>query len=194
MADKPLTGVKVIELTTFVAGPAAGGIMADWGADVIRVEPPGGDVFRDAIGSLVGLDFGDCYSKSPSFYVDNRGKRSVCLDLKKPECKEAFFRLLGQADIFVSNQRAPVLDRLGLNPQELHARFPRLIICPITAYGLQGPCRQTSRGRCRSHSFASRRARPRPVLCDCCQRPSTVRTATRALCVAGGWLAGPLAS
>ncbi len=133
-----LQDVKVVELSTFVAGPAAGGILADFGAEVIRVEQASGDIFRDAYTSLVGVTFKDPYSRSPSFYVDNRGKKSIVLDLKRQDCLEAFYKLCESADVFVSNQRASVLDKLGLNPRDMHKRFPHLIICPITAYGLEG--------------------------------------------------------
>ena len=97
----PLAGIRVVELGVWVAGPAAGGIMADWGADVIKVEPAGGDPQRAVFGS-VGLDGS---MPVPPFEVDNRGKRSVVLDLRDFDDHAVFDRLLSTADVLVTNMR-----------------------------------------------------------------------------------------
>ncbi len=131
----PLAGVRVVELGVVVAGPAAGGIMADWGADVIKVEPPAGDPQRSLFAS-VGVR-GDI--PVPPFEVDNRGKRSVVLDLRSPGDRAAFETLLADADVFITNLRAFALERLGLGHLEGGERHPHLVYGLVTGYGLEGP-------------------------------------------------------
>jgi hypothetical protein len=97
----PLQGVRVVEMGLWVAGPAAGGILADWGAEVIKVEPPGGDPFRRLFANLAGLRA----PGSPPFDLDNRGKRSVILDLTTDEGSDALSHVLATADVFLSNYR-----------------------------------------------------------------------------------------
>ena len=97
----PLEGVKVVELGMWVAGPAAGGILADWGADVIKLEPPGiGDPAR----TYQAL-FGEMMPDNPVFEMDNRAKRSVVVDLRRPEGQALAMELLDDADVFVTNLR-----------------------------------------------------------------------------------------
>jgi crotonobetainyl-CoA:carnitine CoA-transferase CaiB-like acyl-CoA transferase len=135
--DGPLHGVRVIDLTIMIAGPAAAGLMADWGADVIKVEPPGlGDPQR------VFYQFSfNMRSSTPNagFHVDNKGKRSVVLDLKSEEGKAAMEELLAGADVFVSNLRLRALEKLGLGPEQLHERFPHLVCAYSTGWGSTGP-------------------------------------------------------
>lgn len=131
----PLHGVKVIEMGVWVAGPAATGLMADWGADVIKVEPPTGDPQRFVFGALGVAD----QKGVPPFEIDNRGKRSVVLDLRQEEDLEKMFALLEEADVFVSNVRPAGLARMGLDPDSLTKRFPRLIYGQLTGYGTTGP-------------------------------------------------------
>jgi crotonobetainyl-CoA:carnitine CoA-transferase CaiB-like acyl-CoA transferase len=130
----PLAGVRVVELGVWVAGPAAGGILADWGAEVIKVEPPTGDPQRAVFGS-VGLDGS---MPVPPFEVDNRGKRSVVLDLRTDDDREALERLLATADVLVTNMRPGALERLDLGPDAVCARHPRLVYGAITGYGFDG--------------------------------------------------------
>lgn len=126
-----MDGIKVVEIGAWVAGPACGGILADWGADVIKIEPPDGDPFR----SLEWLyDNGN-----PPFDLDNRGKRSVTLDLSQPDGIDLAHRLLADADVFVSNVRPGGLERMGLDYGALAARYPRLIYASVTGYSLRGP-------------------------------------------------------
>ena len=131
----PLAGIKVVEMGVWVAGPAAGGILSDWGADVIKLEPPGvGDparMFRYMLGG--DLPF------NPVFENDNRSKRSIVADLRKEEGRQIAIDLIRQADVFVSNIRPAALARLGLDPESLCKRFPRLIYAVITGYGREGP-------------------------------------------------------
>ncbi len=130
----PLAGVRVVELGVWVAGPAAAGIMADWGADVVKVESVTGDPQRAVFGA-VGLS-GEL--PVPPFEVDNRGKRSVVLDLRSTEGKADFERLLGAADVFVTNMRPGALERLGLGHDDVCSRHPALVYGSITGYGLDG--------------------------------------------------------
>src|SRR5947207_15759416 len=106
----PLEGVRVVELGVWVAGPAAAGLLADWGADVVKVEPPAGDPARLFAGMLGGdLPF------NPPFELDNRGKRGICLDLSVPAGREVALALVDRADVFVTNLRLAALARLGLD-------------------------------------------------------------------------------
>jgi crotonobetainyl-CoA:carnitine CoA-transferase CaiB-like acyl-CoA transferase len=131
----PLQGVKVIEMGVWVAGPAATGLMADWGADVIKVEPPTGDPQRFVFGALGVAD----QRGVPPFEIDNRGKRSVVLDLRNETDLQKMFALLEDADVFVSNVRPAGLARMGLDPDSLTKRFPRLVYGQLTGYGTIGP-------------------------------------------------------
>lgn len=135
MTQGPLHGVKVVELGVWVAGPAATGIMADWGADVVKVEPPTGDPQRAVFGALGVAD----QSGVPPFEIDNRGKRSVIADLRHPEGMATLMSLLTDADVFVTNVRPAGLGRLGLDPESLTKKFPRLIYGVVTGYGTEGP-------------------------------------------------------
>ncbi len=131
----PLAGVRVIELGVWVAGPACAGVLADWGAEVIKVEPPSGDPQRNIFGALGQGD----QPAVPPFEIDNRGKKSVVIDLQSAEGKERMLELLGTSDAFVTNVRLAALQRLGLDPEAVRRRFPRIVYGIITGYGLVGP-------------------------------------------------------
>ena len=138
MSDmRPLDGVRVIELAQWVAAPAAAGTLADWGADVIKVEAPSGDPQRSMFAS-VGIDK---QIPNPSFAQDNRGKRSIVLDVRSDEGKATFERLLETADVFVTNLRADALERLDMAPADVSERHPKLIVASLTGYGAVGPAR-----------------------------------------------------
>jgi crotonobetainyl-CoA:carnitine CoA-transferase CaiB-like acyl-CoA transferase len=130
----PMEGVKVVEIGVWVAGPATGGILADWGADVIKIEPPTGDPGR-LFGRMLGCDLG----MNPPFEMDNRSKRSVVLDLNTDTGRTAALELLTDADVFVTNVRAGALRRLGLDHESVASRNPRLVYGMITGYGDSGP-------------------------------------------------------
>jgi len=132
-----LAGHRVVELGVWVAGPSTAALMADWGADVVKVEPPGGDPFRELFGAL---GYRPTTPNAP-FALDNRGKRSIALDLRKPGGREVLERLLSGADVFVTNLRRGALERLGLDPDDTIRRHPRLVYAAITGYGLSGPDR-----------------------------------------------------
>jgi crotonobetainyl-CoA:carnitine CoA-transferase CaiB-like acyl-CoA transferase len=131
-----LEGVRVVELAAWVAGPAAGGVMAEWGADVVKVEPPGGDPQRRVF-QAIGVEVG----AAPPFELDNRGKRSVTLDLRTEAGREAMDRLVATTDVFLTNLRRDALERLGLDHGRLRERYPRLVYAAVTGYGMDGPDR-----------------------------------------------------
>lgn len=134
----PLEGVKVVELGVWVAGPAAGGILADWGADVVKIEPPGGDPAR-IFGRMLGIDPQDRHHVSPPFQMDNRGKRGIVLDLATPQGKAHARDLIADADVFLTNIRTGALRRIGLDFEAVAATNPRLVYGLITGYGAEGP-------------------------------------------------------
>lgn len=133
----PLDGVRVIEVGQALAGPLAGVILADMGAEVIKIEKPdGGDDAR-----IWGPPFGPDGETSLYFHSQNRNKRSVVLDLKAPADIEALHRLCESADILIQNLRPGVVDEIGIGPEAMLERHPRLIYCSIWAFGYQGPMR-----------------------------------------------------
>ena len=128
-----LEGLRVVDLSQFLPGPHLSQILADHGADVIKVEPPGGDPGRH-----IGLAE---QGHTVFFRNLNRGKRSVCLDLKRPAAREALLRLVDRADVFLEAFRPGVAARLGFDYATLSARNPRLVYCSLTAFGQHGPYR-----------------------------------------------------
>jgi crotonobetainyl-CoA:carnitine CoA-transferase CaiB-like acyl-CoA transferase len=130
----PLQGVKVVELGVWVAGPAAGGILADWGADVVKIEPPSGDPGR-LFGRMLGIEDGT----SPPFEMDNRGKRSIVLDVTTPDGRATMHELLSGADVFLTNVRTAALSRMGVDFESVASDNPRLVYGLITGYGASGP-------------------------------------------------------
>jgi crotonobetainyl-CoA:carnitine CoA-transferase CaiB-like acyl-CoA transferase len=130
---RALNGVRVLDVTQFMAGPFCGMILADLGADVIKIEPPSGDSTRQMVGA-VGTE-------SPSFNAVNRGKRSLVLNLKVPDGQQLFKRLARSSDILIENYRPRVMDGLGLGYQALAEINPGLIYASISGYGQTGPDR-----------------------------------------------------
>jgi crotonobetainyl-CoA:carnitine CoA-transferase CaiB-like acyl-CoA transferase len=131
----PLEGIRVIEVGQALAGPLAGVLLADMGADAIKIEKPeGGDDAR-----IWGPPFGPDGETSLYFYSQNRNKRSVVLDLKARDDVEKLHRLAETADILIQNLRPGVVDDIGIGPEAMLARHPRLIYCSIWAFGYNGP-------------------------------------------------------
>jgi crotonobetainyl-CoA:carnitine CoA-transferase CaiB-like acyl-CoA transferase len=129
---KVLAGVRVLEMGTFITGPAAGMLLADLGAEVIKIEhPEGGDPFRAFKGGLY----------SPHFQTYNRNKKSITLNTKTPGDLAELDRLIMDADIFIQNFRPGVAERLSVHPSRLQALNPRLIYCSISGFGPDGPGR-----------------------------------------------------
>ncbi|MBR0682159.1 CoA transferase [Roseomonas eburnea] len=131
-APAPLAGLRVVELGQVLAGPFVGAILADLGAEVVKVEKPGGD---DSRGMGPAFRRGD----SLTFHEMNRGKASVVLDLRKPGGRARLHELLAPADILVHNLRPGAAEALGIGAAETLARHPRLIYCAISAFGRKGP-------------------------------------------------------
>lgn len=133
----PLSGLRVVDLGWLTAGAASSTLLLDLGAEVIKIEGPGAlDPFRDWAGAEPGTDW---WNRSPFYNFTNRGKRSVCLDLKDPRGIAVLLRLLEGADVLVENWRRGVLEQLGIAPAILRERFPRLIIASISSQGETGP-------------------------------------------------------
>jgi crotonobetainyl-CoA:carnitine CoA-transferase CaiB-like acyl-CoA transferase len=129
----PLAGIRVVELGVWIAGPAAAGILADWGADVVKVEPPTGDPARQ-FAKIAGGDL----PMNPAFELDNRSKRGIVVDLTTDEGRRLMDELLDRADVFVTNLRMDALERLGLDHATVRARRPQLVYGLLTGYGMQG--------------------------------------------------------
>lgn len=132
-----LKGIRVLDMGLWVAGPAAGGILADWGAEVVKIEMPKGDPMRKLFGALSGSKEERC----PPFDLYNRGKKSIALDVNHPEGMALVQRLVATADVFITNMRPQFLQRVGLDHGALLASHPRLVYASLTAYGLEGPDR-----------------------------------------------------
>ena len=133
----PLAGIRVVDMATVVAGPGAARLFGDFGADVIKVESPSGDSVR-RLGWMPPDGDGDSYF----WKLAGRNKRTVVLDLKTSEGLEAMLRLVDGADLLVENLRPGKLEALGLGPDVLHRRNPRLVVLRITAFGQEGPYAQ----------------------------------------------------
>ena len=125
----PLAGIKVVEMGVWVAGPSCAGMLADWGASVIKIEPPTGDPFRGLFASF-GSD-----TPNPPFELDNRGKRSSSLDLENEHGLSLALELIAEADVFVTNMRPRVLEKYGLDYGRCAARDPRIVYAEVSGYG-----------------------------------------------------------
>ncbi len=130
----PLAGIKVLEVASWLAAPSCAALMADMGAEVIKVEPIGGDTYRRMYAAMLGDDF-----VHPSYQFDNRGKRGVCVNLEDPQGPELVRKLAAEADVFITNLTWPRLQRYGLTDEDIHAVQPRMIYSVLSGYGTQGP-------------------------------------------------------
>ena len=134
--SKPLEGIRVVELATFIAAASAGRFMADLGADVIKIESAKGDPLRHTAPSE-GRPL-DMYENT-TWDLENGNKRCISLNMKDPAGKEAFFKLLDTADVLITNWRVQALERAGLDYETLKARYPKLVYAICTGYGEYGP-------------------------------------------------------
>ena len=134
MADFPLAGLKVLDFTRVVAGPYATRMLSDLGADVLKVEPPEGDVTRKLGNPGEGV--------SGYYLQQNIGKRNICVDLKAPGARELILKLTAEADIVTENFRPGIMDRFGIGWDDLAKVNPRLIMLSISGYGQTGPDRK----------------------------------------------------
>lgn len=133
-SSRPLAGVRVLDLTQFLSGPYATMILGDLGAEVIKVEPPQGDATRTIPPNFVG--------EESAYYLSiNRNKRSIVIDLKKPQGRELVLKLAKASDIVIENNRPGVIDRLGLGYAELARANPAIIWASISGFGQDGPYR-----------------------------------------------------
>ena len=133
---QPLAGLKVLEVAQFAAGPFPALLLADFGADVVKIEPPGGDGFRNWPPQV---DSGDGEPYGISFAVLNRNKRSVVLDLKNAGDRARFLALCAKADVLVENNRPGAMERLGLGFADVRQVQPKIVYCSVTGYGQTGP-------------------------------------------------------
>ena len=135
---KPLEGVKVVDLTTYLAAPTTVRVMGEWGADLIKVEAPKGDPARGQ-GSVFNMPFSD--DENLAFDVSNMDKRFITINLKTERGVEIMYKLLSKADVFVTNTRTKGLVKLGLGYDTLKEKFPRLIFAQVLGYGEKGPAK-----------------------------------------------------
>ena len=129
----PLQGLRVLDLSAMIAGPHAAQILADYGADVIKVEPPEGDLMRRGIGAARSADMGPLYLQL------NRNKRAIVLDLKQPAARKALLHLCATADVLVHNIRPAAMRRLALSYEDVRKVNPRLVYVGVMGYGESGP-------------------------------------------------------
>jgi crotonobetainyl-CoA:carnitine CoA-transferase CaiB-like acyl-CoA transferase len=133
----PLDGIRVVELASYVAAPAAGALLADLGAEVIKVEIPQGEIYRHAQPRYAGID--SDFTEAPHFQMDNRGKRSLALDLLMPGALDALRRVIGRSDVLLTNMLPHRLEKYGLDSASLRAGEPGLIFASMSGYGPDGP-------------------------------------------------------
>ncbi len=136
MSDQPFEGVRVVELAQWVFVPVAGALLADWGAEVVHIEPVEGDPYRGLASQGIGSDRGGV---NLSLALANRGKRSVALNIQSEEGLTVLHRLLDSADVFLTNMRPKALRRLHLDADALSARYPNLIYARGHGFGVRGP-------------------------------------------------------
>src|SRR4051812_47460601 len=136
MVEGPFTGVRVVELAQWVFVPVAGALLADWGANVIRIEKRDGDPYRGLATQGIGTDSGGV---NLSLALANRGKRSIAIDLQTEQGIDVLHELLAGADVFLTSLRPGALHRLGLDADQLAERYPGLIYARGHGYGVRGP-------------------------------------------------------
>ena len=134
--SKPLQGIRVLDLTAFVSGPVCGRLLSDLGAEVIKVERPQGDAWRE-VGKSYNKRFND--DQNPVFDIYNTGKKMIALDLKLENGKAIFWQLLKQSDVFLTNTRPDALKRLGFSYEDVKKECPQLIYAIGIGYGEEGP-------------------------------------------------------
>jgi crotonobetainyl-CoA:carnitine CoA-transferase CaiB-like acyl-CoA transferase len=136
MSERVFDGLKVIDCASFIAGPAAATVMSDFGAEVVKIEPPGvGDPYRRRATPPVGPGL----AGNPGFVLDGRNKKSLALDLREAEGRAVLYRLVAAADVFITNYPPPVRRRLGITYDDLAPLNPRLVYASFTGYGETGP-------------------------------------------------------
>jgi len=132
----PLEGIRVVEVASYVAAPACGALLADLGADVIKVEVPWGEIYRHSLPRFAGFDTE--FAGAPHFHMDNRGKRSLVLDLALPQALETLAKVIDGADVVLTNMLPERQAKYGLDPETLLEKHPHLIIARVSGYGTEG--------------------------------------------------------
>lgn len=130
----PLAGIKVVEVASWLAAPSCAALMADMGAEVIKVEPPGGDTYRRMYSAMLGEDF-----VHPCYQFDNRGKRGVCVNLEDPEGLALVHELAAECDVFITNLTQERLQRYALTDADIHRLAPQAVFAVLSGYGTTGP-------------------------------------------------------
>ncbi len=130
----PLAGIRVLEVANWLAAPSCAALMADMGADVVKVEPLEGDGYRRAYTAIYGDDF-----ISPAYQFDNRGKRGICVNLESPQGTEVVRTLAARADVFITNLTQARLERYRLTDSHIHGLAPQTIYAVLSGYGTEGP-------------------------------------------------------
>ena len=131
-----LKGIKVIELSTYAAAPGCAKALAEWGAEVIKIEAPNGDPFR-FFGASMGTPITD--EENPFWDLENANKKGITINLKSPQGQEVFHRLLAEADVFITNIRGGALKKQGIDYETLSAKYPKLVWAHTTGQGADGP-------------------------------------------------------
>jgi len=134
--EKPLAGLRVVEVAHYVAVPAAGAMLVDLGAEVVKIEPPRGEIYRRSRPKYAGYD--SEFPENPGFHLDNRGKRCLALDLTRPEAREVVLRLVDRADVFLTNLLPARRKKYGFDHETLLARRPSLLVGANSGNGLGG--------------------------------------------------------
>lgn len=185
---RPLEGIKVVEVAMWAFVPAAGGILSDLGADVIKVEPPTGDPIR-------GLQIGMSSAESAfdfSWENYNRGKRSITLDLKMPQGLEVLHRLLADADVFLTNLLPPARKKMGIDAETIRARFPDIIYAVGSGVGQHGP--ESHRGGFDAITFWARGGISSSMSEEDCELPVAPPGPAFGDCLSGAMLAGAISA
>ena len=133
---KPLEGIKVVDLTSYLAAPTTGRVLAEWGADVVKVESFGGDPARRQAG-VFNMPMAD--DENLAFDYANFGKKFMTLNLKSETGMDVMMKLLAEADVFLTSNRTKSLVKMGLDYETLHEKFPKLVYAQVTGYGDKGP-------------------------------------------------------
>ncbi len=134
----PLEGIRVVEIASYVAAPAAGAMLADLGAEVIKVEVPAGEIYRHSTPRRSGFK-GDDFPEAPHYHMDNRRKKSLALDITKPAAQRALLRIIDDCDIVLSNMLPHRRKKYGIDSESLRAERKSLIVAVMSGYGPDGP-------------------------------------------------------
>lgn len=134
--EKPLSGIKVIELSTYVAAPVAAKMLGEWGAEVIKIEPHFGDEYR-VIGHTLGMPVSS--EQNPCFDLENTNKKFISLNLKTEQGREVLKKLLKESNGMITNYRPEALNKLGLDYEDVKKINPAIVYGQVVGYGLNGP-------------------------------------------------------